>query len=402
MTSQILFQSQASVEITEAGITAPTVGQINQILTNLMQIIFGQDVILDDSTMDGQLLGIIAQAIDQSNNAMVKVFNGFSPTNSQGSYLDSLVGINGLTRKPASYSTVEVVLTGSPQTVITDGIVGDSNGNQWNLPSSVTIPESGEVTVTATAQTIGAIYSAPNSVTVIVTPFAGWTGVNNPNASNVGQEAESDASLRQRQSESQELPNQTLAQGIVAGILSLPNVTYCKIFVNNTNQTDSNGIPAHSISVVVGGGDVEAIATVISNKKSLGCGTYGQTSATLSSGEVIQFQPQVFVWFRIVINIAPTNQYNVNVTNAIKNAVMNYINNSNIGDSIWLSKVQAVANVSISEGGNTYKVSSVTMGWSDSESGDVTQGTADAELLYYQTPQITLDMIQVNLGSIVS
>jgi hypothetical protein len=81
---------------------------------------------------------------------------------------------------------------------------------------------------------------------------------------------------------------------------------------------------------------------------------------------------------------------------------MNYINNSNIGDSIWLSKVQAVSNVSISDGGNTYKVSSVTMGWSDSESGDVTQGTEDAELLYYQTPQTTLAMIQVNIGSIVS
>ena len=401
MTSQILFQSQASVEITDAGITAPTFPQLQQILTDLMKIIFGQDVVLDDSTMDGQLIGIIAQAIDQSNNAMVKVFSGFSPTNSQGSYLDALVAINGLTRKKASYSTVEVVLTGQPQTVITDGIVGDSNGNQWNLPSSVTIPESGEVIVTATAQTIGAIYSSPNSVTVIVTPFAGWTGVNNPNAANVGQSAESDSSLRQRQSISQELPSQTLAQGIVAGILSLQNVTYCKIFVNSTNETDGNGIPAHSISVVVGGGDVDAIATIISNKKSLGCGTYGNTSVTLPSSEVIQFQPQVFVWFRIVVNIAPTRQYNANVTTAIKNAIANYINNSNIGDSIWLSKIQAVANVPISSGGQTYKVESVTIGWSDSESGDPTQGTADAELLYYQSPQTKLEMIQVNLGTII-
>lgn len=400
--TQQSFTGQASVTINENGISTQTYQQLLATFKGMMTQIFGTDIVLDNSTMDGQLIGILCKAFQQANNAMVEIFSGFSPSNAQGVYLDSLVGINGLTRLPASYSTVEVVISGEANTQITNGVIADTNNNQWNLPASVTIPESGSITVTATAQESGAVYASPNSVTTIVTPFSGWQSVTNPNASNTGTPAESDASLRQRQAISQELPNQTLAQGLKAAILTLPNVTYCKVFVNNTNSTDSNNIPAHSISVVVGGGDTQSIAQTIANKKSLGCGTYGQTSVTLSDGEVIEFQPEVFMWFRIVINISPTNAYNDNVTQNIITNIVNYINNANIGETIWLSKIQAYANVSIAEGGQTYIVSSVTMGWSDSETGTVTQGTTNAVLLYYQTAQTKASMIQVNIGDVIS
>ena len=399
---QFLFSNAIGVTITSTGITIPTYQQILSALQNLMMSIYGNDIILDDSTMDGQLIGILAEAFNQSNNTAVQIYNGFSPTYAQGSYLDALVQINGLQRKSASYSTVEVVLQGEGNTVIESGIVSDSQGNQWMLPDSVSIPESGTITVTATAQNIGSVYSDPNSITTIVTPFAGWQSVNNPNASNMGEASESDASLRQRQAISQELPNQTIAQGLQAGILTLPNVTYCQVYCNNTDSTDNNNIPAHCISVVVGGGDTQSIAQTIANKKTLGCGTYGETSVTLSDGSVIQFQPQKYIWFRIVVNIQPTINYNDNIGYAIQQAIYNYINNADIGSTIWLSKIQAVANVSIADGGEEYIVASVTMGWSDSETGDVTQGTSNATLTYYEVAQTELSMITINVGEIIS
>ena len=400
--TQTSFTGQASVTINENGISTQTYQQLLATFKGMMTQIFGTDIVLDNSTMDGQLVGILCQAFQQANNAMVKIFSGFSPSNAQGAYLDSLVAINGLTRLPASYSTVDVVISGVANTQITDGVIADTNNNQWNLPVNVTIPESGSITVTATAQESGAIYASPNSVTTILTPFSGWQSVTNPNASNTGNPAESDASLRQRQAISQELPNQTIAQGLQAAILTLPNVTYCQIFCNNTDSTDSNNIPPHCISVVVGGGDTQSIAQTIANKKTLGCGTYGETSVTLSDGSVIQFQPQKYIWFRIVVNIQPTINYNDNIGYAIQQAIYNYINNANIGSTIWLSKIQAVANVSIADGGEEYIVASVTMGWSDSETGDVTQGTATATLKYYEVAQTEVSMITINVGDIIS
>ena len=400
--TQTTFTGQASVTINENGISTQTFQELLATFKGMMTQIFGNDIVLDNSTMDGQLVGILCQAFQQANNAMVKIFSGFSPSNAQGAYLDSLVGINGLTRLPASYSTVEVIISGEANTQITNGVVADTNNNQWNLPANVTIPESGSITVTATAQESGAIYASPNSVTTILTPFSGWQSVTNPNASNTGSPAESDASLRQRQAISQELPNQTIAQGLQAAILTLPNVTYCKIFCNNTDSTNNNNIPAHCISVVVGGGDTQSIAQTIANKKTLGCGTYGETSVTLSDGSIIQFQPQKYIWFRIVVNIQPTINYNDNIGYAIQQAIYNYINNADIGSTIWLSKIQAVANVSIADGGEEYIVASVTMGWSDSETGDVTQGTSNATLTYYEVAQTELSMITINVGDIIS
>ena len=394
---QVLFNSPLGVTIDSTGITVPTYQQILSSLQQLMQSIYGSDIVLDDSTMDGQLIGILAEAFTQVNNVAVQIYNGFSPTYAQGAYLDALVQINGLKRKTASYSTVDVVLQGEGSTVIENGIVSDSEGNQWNLPSNVTIPESGNITVTATAQNTGSVYSAPNSITTIVTPYNGWNSVNNPNASNTGIPAESDASLRQRQAISQELPNRTLADGLQAAIATLPNVTYVKVFVNNTNSTDNNNIPAHCMCAVVGGGDTQSIAQMIANKKSLGCGTYGQTSVTLSNGEVINYQQQVFMWFTIVINVKPTQNYNNAVTQAIKQNIVNYINNAQIGETIWVSKVQAYANVSIAEGGQTYQVTSVTIGWSTDENDNPGQGTIDCGLPFYETPQTSLSKIIVNV-----
>lgn len=400
--TQTSFTGQASVTINENGISTQTYQQLLATFKGMMTQIFGTDIVLDNSTMDGQLVGILCQAFQQANNAMVKIFSGFSPSNAQGEYLDSLVAINGLERLPASYSTVEVIISGEANTQITAGIVADTNNNQWNLPATVTIPASGSITVTATAQESGAVYASPNSVTTIVTPFSGWQSVTNPNASNTGTPAETDASLRQRQAISQELPNQTIAQGLQAGILTLPNVTYCQVYCNNTDSTDGNNIPAHCISVVVGGGDTQSIAQMIANKKTLGCGTYGETSVTLSDGSIIQFQPQKYIWFRIVVNIQPTINYNDNIGYAIQQAVYNYINNADIGSTIWLSKIQAVANVSIADGGEEYIVSSVTMGWSDDKTGEVTQGTTNATLTYYEVAQTELSMITINVGDIIS
>ena len=42
------------------------------------------------------------------------------------------------------------------------------------------------------------------------------------------------------------------------------------------------------------------------------------------------------------------------------------------------------------------------MGWSDNETGDVTQGTANATLTYYEVAQTELSMITINVGDIIS
>ena len=85
-----------------------------------------------------------------------------------------MVKINGLRRKPSGRSTVDLRLVGQAGTVIRGGMAGDAAGKRWLLPDEVAIPQSGEITVTATAEESGDIRAAAGDIVKILTPARGW------------------------------------------------------------------------------------------------------------------------------------------------------------------------------------------------------------------------------------
>ncbi|OUJ08232.1 hypothetical protein HK25_00845, partial [Acetobacter sp. DsW_059] len=86
-------------------------------------------------------------------------------------------------------------------------------------------------------------------------PTSGWTSVTNKTAAATGSDAQSDASLRLQQAASTMLSSVVIMDGITGGILSLSGVTNVQGYENDTDTTDSNGLPANSIALVVEGGD---------------------------------------------------------------------------------------------------------------------------------------------------
>ncbi|MFA6876526.1 MAG: baseplate J/gp47 family protein, partial [Parabacteroides sp.] len=112
---------------------------------------------LENDSLDRQFISIFALKLMDNNNLAQLVYNNRSPATAIGSSLDGIVKINGLSRKTASYSTCEVQLTGTNGTIITGGIVSDVAGYAWDLPTPITIPSGGLLTVTATCETIGSI-----------------------------------------------------------------------------------------------------------------------------------------------------------------------------------------------------------------------------------------------------
>lgn len=259
-----------SAVIDENGITIPSYDEILADLVAQFKVIFGLDAYLEPDAQDMQMLAIFATATHDANQMAVDVYNAFSPVTAQGAGLSSMVKINGLRRKIASYSSVVVVLTGQAGTTIENGAVSDTQQNTWLLPASVTIPTSGEVAVTAVALDAGAITAETGTVTGIVTPNPGWQEVTNPQAAIPGAPIESDADLRRRQTQSTAISAQSPVATTWAGILNLPGVVRARIYENDTDAPDAHGIPAHSIAPVVEGGDVTEIAQVICYTKSPG------------------------------------------------------------------------------------------------------------------------------------
>ncbi|WP_210532486.1 baseplate J/gp47 family protein, partial [Pantoea ananatis] len=127
-----------------------------------------------------------ALAVHDANNTAIQVYNSFSPSTSMSDALSRNVKINGIGRNGETRSVVDLVCIGTAGQTITNGSVRDANNIIWNLPASVTIQPDGQVTVTATCATPGAVAAMPGTITQISTPTRGWTSVTNPSAATVG------------------------------------------------------------------------------------------------------------------------------------------------------------------------------------------------------------------------
>lgn len=345
-----------SATVTAEGISAPDYQTVLDTITGYFQQIYGSDAYLDPDSKDGQMVALVALAIHDANNTAISVYRSFSPATAVGDALTSNVKINGITRRAATNSTVDLLLTGTVGTAITNGSVRDTNSVIWNLPATVVIGTDGTVVATATCANSGAVAAVAGSVNGINTPTRGWASVTNPLAATVGIEAETDAELRVRQSQSVALASLTPFAAVDGAIANVEGVTRHKLFENDTETTDANGLPAHSISAIVEGGDATEIANTIRSTKGQGVSTYGTTAVIVTdkygNPYTIRFSRPVDVPIYVSITIQALTGYSSEVGDEIMAAVAAYINSLAIGDSVLLSRVYSPANLGVVSGGN--------------------------------------------------
>ena len=339
--------SPTAPTVSATGITAPTFSAILTYLQAQYQAIYGADVYLGADSQDGQFLGIIAAAINDSNAAAVAVYNSFSPATAQGNGLSSAVKINGIARSIGTNSTVDVAIGGTPGTVINGGRVADALGNNWSLPATVIIPSGGSISVTATAVSSGAVPAAIGAVNVIQTPVYGWSSVTNMSAASLGSITESDAALRVRQQWAVSIPSQTVLAGIVGAVNEIAGVVELAAYENDTGATDSNGLPAHSIALVVNGGDQTAIAAAISNQKTPGAYTHGTTAVSVVDSigipHTIRFFRPTSVPVSVAITLHALTGYSTAIAAKIQAALVAYVSGLSIGQSVMISRLYVPA-----------------------------------------------------------
>ncbi|EAX8709204.1 baseplate J/gp47 family protein [Salmonella enterica] len=345
-----------SATVTAEGISAPDYQTILDTLTSYFQQIYGSDAYLEPDSKDGQMVALVALAVHDANNTAIAVYNCFSPATGYGAALTSNVKINGIARKGATNSTVDLLLTGTAGTTIMNGTVKDTNNVIWRLPASVVIGVDGAVTVTAICSNSGAVAALAGTITTINTPTRGWTSVTNPAAATVGAPAETDAELRIRQGQSVAIPSITPFEGVDGAIANIAGVTRHKLYENDTGKTDGNGLPPHSISAIVDGGDVTEIARTIRGNKGQGVRTWGKTSVTVpdryGNPHIISFSrpTDVPVYGKITLKVFAGYTSQIGVQ--IQQAVADYINRLMIGDQVLLSRIYSPANLGVVSDGN--------------------------------------------------
>lgn len=111
---------------------------------------------------------------------------------------------------------------------------------------------------------------------------AGSTGVTFAGESGdavVGQDVETDADFRVRREELLRLSGASTVEAIRSAVRALDGVNQAFVFENETDTTDVDGLPPHSIEAVISGGDEDEIGETLWETKAGGIQTYRDPGA---------------------------------------------------------------------------------------------------------------------------
>jgi uncharacterized phage protein gp47/JayE len=269
--------------VTAQGFVGKPLDVIKSELEALFRSVFGADVNLDPREPLGQIIGIVVERHAEVWELAEDVYRAADPDANAGDAQDAIAAISGTLRAPATKSTVDATLSGTPGTVVPAGSVASVSGagSRFVLSATVTIGGGGTVTGTFEAEETGPVAALAGTLTVIETPVAGWTAVTNPLDATLGTDLETDAALRVRREDELRATGAAALDAIRADVLAVPGVTACTVFENTTGTTDPDGIPPKAIEVMVSGGADQAIRDAIWATKAAGIETHGGVSGTV-------------------------------------------------------------------------------------------------------------------------
>lgn len=289
------------------GLQTATRDELVTYFTTQFQTIYGADINLDSDTPDGQMMNIFVQSVLDLQDLLTQIYNGFDPDLAIGKVLDQRVAINGIQRQAGTYTLTNITLVtsqslnlyGLDQTAQPVYTVADNAGNKWFLATTVLGLTSGTHVLAFRAATPGAQLTIPNTITVPVTIVLGVTSINNPTTyTTLGINEESDGALKIRRQQSVSIGSQGYLAGLLAALQNITGVTAAYIHENNTAGTDGDGVPSHSIWVILDGTGASAdIAKAIYDKRNAGCGMYGTINYTITQ---VDGSPFVVTWDVVV------------------------------------------------------------------------------------------------------
>ena len=132
--------------------------------------------------------------------------NGFALT-ATGIYLDTKVAEQGIVRKTATNSVVNVTLVGTPESIISSGDKVASDTLIFTITETATLDETGTVTVSAKCDTPGRIGNVPvGAINRFPVTLPGLVSVTNETPAEDGFDEETDDELRKRYFEKVSLP----------------------------------------------------------------------------------------------------------------------------------------------------------------------------------------------------
>lgn len=301
--------------LTDQGFIPMRLSDILLQTTQQFQSLLGAGIDLSSSSPLGQINGILAERESLLWEDLLTIVQQGNPDLATFQNQDDLYSINNVLRLPAIPSTSILTIAGVDGTVIpgTDtsatpfkvSVAGSNHTIIFQATSTVTVA-GGTAQVPVSCTVTGPNGAPAGSLSVIETPTTGVTSSTNAADAILGRDRESNTAFRIRRLQELQRSDAATNGGIFDTIVKVPGVTQAGIIENDTDVTDGNGLPPHSIEVFALGGADQDIANAVFAAKAAGIQTYGTTTKTVVDSQgfshTVSFSRPTPVTIYIVVN----------------------------------------------------------------------------------------------------
>ncbi len=262
----------------------------NIAVKSLWRALIAPNLDLSTDQPSGQVVEISNERVQSALELLREVYSAWDPDSATGHSLTALALLTGTQRRAATHGRVTLTVTLTGGTTLPAGniaaVTGDAT-NRWVTDVAVVAPAGppADYPVAATAEQTGAIQAIGGTITVIASPFGGWTAVTNAADAIEGLAEETDTALRLRREIEVARAGSATINAIRADLIALTGMISVGV-TENDSDVAALGVPPHSFEAIIWDGpaphavaDID-IAEVIFETKSAGIRASGVTPIT--------------------------------------------------------------------------------------------------------------------------
>lgn len=341
--------------LTETGFNRPTYDELLEQQEVRAKQLFGEDIDVSDISALGKYIRLNVSDIDELYQTLEGVYYARFPNTAIGASLDRLCPLAGITRRAATYARHTVIFSGVVGAEIPAGleVTTENQSVFFHVMESCVIESEGTVSAVVECNEAGVIGNISSSfIDTILNTTADIEGVQGISIYNLGEERESDPSLRQRFAASIAGSGSGTIAAIKGAIMRVDGVDGCNIVENATDET-VNGIPPHSFKCYVSSDELSAtdlaVANAIFNKKPIGIKAVGTVAVQVTddsgNSHTINFERTTRKNVYVKITLTKNNYFEEDGVDQIKNNIVKYLSTFTNGTDVYLSALYSYINI---------------------------------------------------------
>jgi uncharacterized phage protein gp47/JayE len=278
-------------ELTSAGLNIDDLQTRIDALVAELRVSIAPNIDAEADSSEGQFIRLFAERAQSIGELIQAVHSSQYPEGAIGVSLEALALLTGTARKQATKSIVVATCNIDPGTYLAGTLIahvaGDPTARFVSIEDAVNSGGSpADIDVDFEAEETGIVRAYAGTLTVIAEAVTGWNSVTNAVDAIVGTVVETDAELRLRRQE--ELASGSAnVNAISTDISQIEGVEFVTVYENDTDVTDANGLPPHSVECIVHAPGVtdDDIAEVIFASKAGGIQAHGDTIVVVQDNQ---------------------------------------------------------------------------------------------------------------------